>query len=106
MGELATVWLAVVAAIGAFGTALLTYLSSRDRLRYDTEMAVMKKTMLSCETEREEARRELADHRERADESELRLAAMEGKLFSFEREAKEMHAEISELRDRLYGRPT
>lgn len=97
--------MAAVTAISALAASVLAYLASRDKLRFDTDMAGLRLEVKECHEDREELVRRLEGYEARVDEAEKIAASVRGELKSMEREVNSLKLEVTELRDRLYGRP-
>src|SRR3990167_598729 len=107
----------VLASLGASITAMFTYLSSRDKARFeadvlkiksmfDSELIVLKAAVDECDNDRRTQKEELALIRSKAELAEHKAAAGEGELRAAERAIKDLRGEVMELRGRLYGRPS
>lgn len=107
----ATIVAMILASFGAVVTAVLSYLAARDKSRFDARMIQMEVVVRECEEDRSECRQRVdvlqASHdtlRTEAEKAGHERARMEGQQHAMEREIGELRSEVSELRDRLYGR--
>lgn len=102
--EIWTIAAAAVATAGAAIASLFTYLSARDKLRFDSELAFLRKSIVDCTTECKAHREKYEQADGRADAAEKRCAILEGQMKGMEWELNALHAEVKELKDQLRAR--
>lgn len=94
---------AMVTTLGAFGTAVLSYMAQRDKLKYDSELAKLRGDVEESRVEHEECQRVQVILQQRASEAERKSAENAGLIRGMEIELTSLRAEVHDLRDRLHG---
>lgn len=99
----------VVTALGAFGTTLLSFLSTRAKLQFDAEVALLKsshmelqKSHAKCEDDHRETQSRLTRVNERCEKAEHAAAKMEGELAGANRELTSLRVDFNQLREMFF----
>jgi chromosome segregation ATPase len=92
-------------------TAIITYLSGRDRLKFssrtqemETQLAAHKKELADCHAEHKATKEELCVFRVRCDNAERTQSKMEGEMSYLKADAANMREEVNKLREMLMRR--
>lgn len=92
-------------------TAVITYLSGRDRLKFssrtqdmETKLASQSKALMECEAEHRATKEQLEIVSVRCANSEKAQAKMEGEMNFMKADAANMHEEVNKLREMLMKR--
>lgn len=93
----------VITAIITLTTAVIAYLSGKDKLRFDSETTQLRRDMEECKAARAEYADKLNQIQTQAEKAEKIAARQEGEMTAGRRETDELRQEVRELRDRLYG---
>lgn len=102
--EPTTTVMVIVTACSALGTSVLAYLSARDKLRFDAEAELLRKSMEDCIHDRDDLQARLDEAESRADAQALEAARMSGDLRAMDRTITDLRGEVKGLRDLLYGK--
>lgn len=95
---------AMVTTLGAFGTAVLGYLSTRDKLKYDAELAQLRKDVAESRAEHEKCQAAQRELEKRANEAERKAAENSGLIRGMEAELSSLRDEVRDLRNRQHPR--
>lgn len=112
-GELLDGWLGpVLTVIGGTVTAAFTFLTLRERLRYDAEKVKLRLDVESLQRDRDSSRVREEECAKQLNEIRTDYAPLRDKVVRFEawaerdeREKKELLAEVAELHEKLDAKP-
>lgn len=102
-----TTWVMVAAmfvtSIAGLGTAYISYLANRDKLKFDHDAQGLRREVADCEKHRAEQKEEIKALRCRADESDRKASSLEGQFKAAEKTIEHLQQDVNQLRNRLYG---
>jgi len=93
-----------ITTIGAAVAGLFSYLSGRDKLRFDTELTTLRASHAKCEEDHKHTQAELSAVGIRCDEAEQRSAKRDGEIHGINQLVAELQEELKILRALVYTR--